>query len=186
MSMKEVSEQQGRWQEFLSQYNFRIMYRPGKEEKKPDALTRRPRDIPTMEDKKTRKRVGILLPKEKYWDIPESEELKIEEIELAEFQEKDEGRIQQAYNKDNEIHAIKRNLEEEVKEMKDVALGLCEWKNEHLWYQGKIWIPNNEELRMSLIHKNHDDPLAGYGGTAKTTELVSRQYYWPRMRETIK
>ena len=78
------------------------------------------------------------------------------------------------------------NLENNVKEMKGEALGLCEWKDEYLWYQGKIWIPNDEELRMSLIRRNHDDPLAGHGGTAKTTELVSRQYYWPRMRETIK
>ena len=70
--------------------------------------------------------------------------------------------------------------------MKGVALGLCEWKNEHLWYQGWIWIPNDEELRTSLIRKNHDDPLAGHRGTAKTTELVSRQYYWPELREMIK
>ena len=60
--------------------------------------------------------------------------------------------------------------------MKGVALGLCQWKDEHLWYQGKIWIPNNEGLKTSLIRKCHDDPLAGHGGTAKTTELVSRQY----------
>ena len=36
------------------------------------------------------------------------------------------------------------------------------------------------------IRKYHNDPLEGHGGTAKTTELVSRQYYWPGMRETIK
>ena len=70
--------------------------------------------------------------------------------------------------------------------MKGVALGLCEWEDRHLWYQGKIWIPNDEELRMSLIRRNHDDLLAGDRGMAKTTELVSRQYYWPGLRETIK
>ena len=98
-------------------------------------------------------------------------------MELAEFQDKEEGKIQQAYNKDDEIQAIKKNLENNVKEMKGVALGICEWKNEYLWYQGKKWIPNVEELRTSLIRRNHDDTLAGHGGTAKTTELVSRQYY---------
>ena len=66
MSTKELSERQGRWQEFLSQYNFRIIYRPGKEGRKPDALTRRLENIPTTEDKKDRKRVGILLLREKY------------------------------------------------------------------------------------------------------------------------
>ena len=53
-------------------------------------------------------------------------------MELAEFQDKDEGRIQRAYNKDDEIQAIKKNLENDVKEMKGVAIGLCEWKDEHL------------------------------------------------------
>ena len=89
-------------------------------------------------------------------------------------------------NKDEEIQAIKKNLEGGVKEMNGVALGLCEWKDERLWYQGKIWIPNDEELMMSLIRKNHNDPLAGHGGTAKTTKLVSRKYYWPGLIKTIK
>ena len=132
MSTKELSDRQGRWQEFLSQYNFRIIYRPGKERRKPDAFTRRPEDIPTTEEKKLGRRRGILLPKEKYWDIPENEDIKLEEIELAKFQDKAEGRIQQAYNKDDEIQAIKKNLEKGVMEMKGVALGLCEWMDKHL------------------------------------------------------
>ena len=167
MTTKDLSERQGRWQEFLSQYNFRIIYRPGEEGKKPDALIRRPGDIPTTEEKKLGKGRGILLLKEKYWDIPENEDIKLEEIELAEFQDKDEGRIQQTYSKDDNIQTIKKNLEKGVKEKKGVALGLCEWKDEHLWYQGKIWIPNDEELRTSLIQKNHDNALAGHGEQQK-------------------
>ena len=88
-------------------------------------------------------------------------------MDLAEFQDKDEGTIQQAYKIDNNIQAIKDNLEKGVKEMKRVAQGLCQWKDEHLWYQGKIWIPNDKGLKTSLIRKCHDDPLAGHGGTAK-------------------
>ena len=34
--------------------------------------------------------------------------------------------------------------------------------------------------------QNHDIPMAGHRGTAKTTELIQRKYYWPNMRETIK
>ena len=77
-------------------------------------------------------------------------------------------------------------MEDNVKKIKVGALGLCKWKEEHLWYPGKIWIPNNKELRTSLIGKKHDNHFAGHGGTAKSTELVIQQYYWPNMRETIK
>ena len=186
MMTNDLSERQGRWQEFLSQYNFRIIYRSGKEGRKPDTLTRRPGDIPTTEEKKGGRRREILLPKEVYWDIPKDEDIKFEEMELAEFRDKDQGSIRKVYEKDEEAQAIKKNLDNDVKEMKGVALGLCEWKDEHQWYKGRIWIPNDEELRTSIIWKNEDGPLAGQWETEKTTELDGRQYYWPSMRETIK
>ena len=56
--------------------------------------------------------------------------------------------------------------------MKGVALGLCQWKNEYLWHQGKIWVPNMEGIRTNLIGHDYDIPQAGHGGTAKTPELV--------------
>ena len=96
-------------------------------------------------------------------------------MELAEFQDKDEGMIQQAYKMDNEIQTIKDNLEKGVEEMKGVVLELCQWRDEHLWYQGKIWIPNDEGLKTRLIRKCRDDPRAGHGGIAKTTERVRQQ-----------
>jgi len=39
---------------------------------------------------------------------------------------------------------------------------------------------------MNLIRRHHDIPQAGHGGTAKTTELLQRKYYWPHMWDTIK
>ena len=66
--------------------------------------------------------------------MQEEGEIQIKEMELAESQDKHKGRIQQAYNKDDEIQVIRKNLEKGVTEMKGVALGLCEWKDEHLWY----------------------------------------------------
>ena len=39
---------------------------------------------------------------------------------------------------------------------------------------------------MDLIRRHHNIPQAGHGGTAKTTELLQRTYYWPHMRNTIK
>jgi len=130
--------------------------------------------------------VGILLPKERYWDIPETEEIKLHVLETTEFPDKNEGEIQKASSVDNEIQSIKRNLDEGRKEMQGIALGLCQWKDGLLWYQGKIWIPNDEGIRTALIAKHHEPRQAGHGGTAKTTELISRRYYWPKIREDIK
>ena len=71
--------------------------------------------------------------------------------------------------------------------MKGIALGLCQWKDDLLWYQGRIWIPNDEGIRTTLIAKHHDpSPQAGHGRTAKTRELISRENYWPKIREDMK
>jgi len=165
---------------------LRIEYRPAKEGGKPDALTRQEGDLSTVGAKRHRRNTGILLPKERYWDISETEEIKLDVLETTEFQVKDEGEVQKASRVDNESQDIKRNLDEGRKEMKGIALGLCQWMDGLLWYQGKIWIPKDEGIRATLIAKYHQPLQAGHGGTAKTTELISRRYYWPKIREDIK
>jgi len=132
MTTKELNERQARWMQELSQYNFKIKYRPAKEGGKPDALTRREGDLPTAGDRRLTRNVGILLPKERYWDIPETENIELEILETTEFQDKDEGEIQKASKSDDEIQNIKTNLYEGRKEMKGIALGLCQWKQDLL------------------------------------------------------
>ena len=99
----------------------------------------------------------ILLP-EHYF-----ENIKIEAIELTEFHDENGDMIRNVYRKDQQILNIKNALDKRIKEMKGVALGLCEWKDEHLWYEGKIWIPEDEGLRTTIISRCHDNPLAGHG-----------------------
>ena len=46
MTTKQLNRRQARWAEFLSEFNFMITYRPGKQGEKPDTLTRRSQDLP--------------------------------------------------------------------------------------------------------------------------------------------
>ena len=46
MTTKELNRRQARWAEFLSQFNFKITYRPGKQGTKPDSPTYRSQDMP--------------------------------------------------------------------------------------------------------------------------------------------
>jgi hypothetical protein len=46
MTSKQLNHRQARWAEFLSKFNFKIQYRPGKQGTKPDSLTRRVSDLP--------------------------------------------------------------------------------------------------------------------------------------------
>jgi len=122
----------------------------------------------------------ILLPKEKYFKT------NIHEMETIEFEETSHDELCKELARDEEIEKISKALDRGNKEMQGVALGPCQWKAEYLWHQGKIWVPNNAEIRTDLIRRHHEILQAGHGGTAKTTELIQQKYYWPRMRGTSK
>ena len=55
-SSKQLSRRQARWSEFLSRFDYKIIYRPGKAGGKPDALTRRSGDLPKEGDKTDERR----------------------------------------------------------------------------------------------------------------------------------
>jgi len=103
-----------------------------------------------------------------------------------ELQSNEKELLQEAGKMDSKQQAINKALEEGKREMKGVALGLCQWKDDLLCYQGKIWTPNEDKLSVELIKQHQDIPIAGHRGTAKTTELIKRKCKWPRMRDLIK
>ena len=157
MTKKRLNERQVRWKQFLSQFDFKIVYQPGKEGGKPDPLTRGLGYLPAEDDERNTQMEQILLP-EHYF-----ENLKIEAMELTILHDEDSDMIRNTYRKDQKIMNIKDALDIKIKEMKGVALRLCEWKDGHLWYQGKIWVPEDEGLQTTIISRCHDNPLAGQG-----------------------
>jgi hypothetical protein len=62
MTTKELNCRQIRWAEMLSEFGFKITYRPGKKGGKPDAFTRRPQDLLTgVEDVRNEYQHQVLL-----------------------------------------------------------------------------------------------------------------------------
>ena len=62
MTTKQLNRRQARWAEFLSEFNFRITYRPGKEGEKPDTLTRLAQDkLKGVEDARQQHQFQTLL-----------------------------------------------------------------------------------------------------------------------------
>jgi hypothetical protein len=50
-----------------------------------------------------------------------------------------------------------------------------------LMFRGKIYVPNDRDLRCRIVEQRHDTRIAGHAGCFKTLELVSRNYWWPQM-----
>jgi len=136
--------------------------------------------MPQEGDERLTQKQRIPLPKEKYFDT------RIHDMETRRFEEKRDEELRNESARDIEIDTIRKALDKGDKEMKNVVLGLCHWKDEYLWYQGKIWVPNNEGIRTNLIRRHHDIPQAGNRVTANTTELLQRKDYSPHMGDMTK
>ena len=53
-------------------------------------------------------------------------------------------------------------------------------------YKGqKLYIPDDDALRTSLLHRYHDNAMAGHQGKLRTLERIGRHYYWPGMKEDV-
>ena len=72
MSNKLLSGRQARWAHFLSQFNFKIAYWPGKQGAKPDALTPRSGDLPKEGDKHTNFNFSTIMKPDQIVKHPDS------------------------------------------------------------------------------------------------------------------
>lgn len=69
-------------------------------------------------------------------------------------------------------------LQKRQSSMLTEADGLLYWNN-------RIFVPT-EPLRMKILNENHDSPLGGHLGQDKTMEVLTRDWYWPDMQNTVR
>jgi hypothetical protein len=73
---------------------------------------------------------------------------------------------------------------------KDKSRGMvksAEWSESDglLMFHGKIYVPNDRDLRWHIIEQHHDTHIVGHAGCFKTLELIARNYWWPQMSRYI-
>jgi hypothetical protein len=61
MSKKLLNRRQARWAQFLSRFDYEIVYQPGKSNEKADPLTRRPGDLPEGGDERLKTMKQVVL-----------------------------------------------------------------------------------------------------------------------------
>lgn len=54
-----------------------------------------------------------------------------------------------------------------------------------LRYRGKVYVPDQQALRLEIIRASHDDPLAGHFGRDKTIDLVRRHFHWGSLNADV-
>ena len=93
-------------------------------------------------------------------------------------------RIRRSEAKDDEVvKAVEEMKRAGVKVLRDE-----EWQEHEglMLKEGKVYVPKDEKLRAEVIRLHHDMPVGGHGGQWKTTELVTRNFWWPGVSREVK
>ena len=63
-----------------------------------------------------------------------------------------------------------------------------EWREHEglMLKEGKVYVPKDEKLRAEVIRLYHDTSVGRHGGQWKTTELVTRNFWWPGVSREVK
>ena len=205
---KQLSRRQARWAEYLSRFDFKITYRPGKLGGKPDALTRRSGDLPKEGDVRLEHQNQVVLKPHNFelhannvprvTDVSDSEpdiaptitpDIAIEPSNLAPALDSEDKSIDElidlGYEHDPTPNKILTLLRNGARHSKDITLAECEDRNGRLYYKERLYVPDWHELKMRLCKEYHDSPVAGHPGRSKTFSLMARDYYWPRYHQFI-
>ena len=68
-----------------------------------------------------------------------------------------------------------------MRELEELPKGWVD--DELLYHYDRFYVP--QAVRMEVLRRLHDTPLAGHLGQKRTLELVQRKYYWPKMKTDI-
>jgi hypothetical protein len=198
---KALSQRQVRWSEFLSQFNFRIVYRPGAKAVRPDALSRMPGDRPNKHDTsddRVKNRMRTVLPPEVLsedvlTDLLNTNSLNAAPLILPAMDRPMDDLIASAYA--TNLMAIDmttalsnpttRRWPKHLRKILRAPMLDFTVRQGRIWFRERLFAPPDDELRTQILYRTHNTAPAGHPGRVKTTELVTRDYWWPRMSRDI-
>jgi transposase InsO family protein len=163
MKHQDLNRRQARWAQYLSRFNFKWLHKAGATMGKADALSRREDHSIGIEKDNT----GVLV-------IPPDWIHSVTEVHIA-------------TDADIIIDTIKDILFD-LKEPDLIPLRKQYTLKDHIFYDknGKIYVPEDQALRLAILKLHHDTPIAGHPGREKTLELIQRSYTWPGMSTFVK
>ena len=97
---------------------------------------------------------------------------------VGEMSEELKTKVKKGYEEDQHCRAILTNSREFHNHF-TITNGL-------IFCNRRLYVPDKKELKMELLQEAHDVPIAGHMGIARTVDLLTRNYYWPKLHEEVK
>jgi hypothetical protein len=171
-----LNRRQARWSNFLADYDFQIVFRPGTKHGKADALSRRSE--------------FEIRPGDEAYDQQSQCMLQPNQLQLfaTSHMVMDESLLD-AIAADTTTDKFAKEIQGKLNNS-----GIGEVRNVHeqfvfrdgfLFRYNLMYVPDGP-CRIRIVKECHDDALAGHFGVAKTLELISRSYWWPQPWKLVK
>jgi hypothetical protein len=152
---KLLNQRQAHWSQFLSQFNFTIVYRPSTAGGKPDALTHRSGDLPKARDDCSLENQTTIIKPENILQLSAMATPTPASPVLAQL-------FTDSYNEDLLPNKILKLIQDGAKYCRDISLAECNEHNNLLRYHQRIWVPNYEPLKLYLLQQHHEIPATGH------------------------
>ena len=164
-----LNGRQARWYLKLQDYEFILQHILGKTNTKADILSRKDQ-VDTKEDNK-----DVQLLKDEMWTRKSTSKIKV-------FDER------KRIDKSDIIKKIRKNntREKEVVQALKREDGSTEEEDEVVYMEGRIYIPNNKDLKEEILREHYDPADVGHPGQQRMQELIKRTYWWLGLKEDIK
>jgi len=172
-----LNRRQARWSELLANYDFKIVYRPGKAMGKPDAMSRR-HDFSEGSKASDAPARTLLSP----------HQLQLAAVRTSSSSSRLLSDIRAAQPNDPVLKTLLPFLRDpEVPRDDDVRRKLIGFslRDGLVLYNGLVYVPDSDAIKVQILRQCHDSLPAGHFGQAKTFELVTRDFYWPRVRRFV-
>lgn len=180
MTTKRLNARQARWAEFLSRFHFLIKYRAGKMNVCADALTRRDQDVEVSKDHRNQ-----VLLRHQYLETRIMEELAQAAPQTNPATEGGEKTSHAELKPmDPQLHLIdcicQANREWNWEQQRRSEEQDSAWtrEGELLLYQGRLYVPDQDNLRVRLLDEIHRQMSTAHPGKTKTKQLLKERYYW--------
>jgi transposase InsO family protein len=175
-----LNPRQARWQDCLSEFNFKLMYRPGSENIVADALSRKHEELRTQKEKDIAARTSTLISPDQICDLEPAPQ---QDQHTPDSQTNTDRPLEGFELVDRILH-LNRSSPSLERQRQLAHEGKQDWKliDGRLTRFNRLMVPDDENLRTQLIAEAHNRLPSAHPGQRKTFHLLAPQYYWPNLR----